>query len=136
MDRALHAARSSTPARSGWDPPLHGKSRTLAKTKQETLQLQEKRSRTSNKLKKEECGAEQSGVGPLPSLSGEPGPHACLSVCLSVEHSFPEGPRRFTGTPGFPGFPWTRSKGGGWGEGWRSPGTAAPSAAAHPCEMG
>lgn len=82
MDRALHAARSSTPARSGWDPPLHGKSRTLAKTKQETLQLQEKRSRTSNKLKKEECGAEQSGVGPLPSLSGEPGPHACLSVCL------------------------------------------------------
>lgn len=56
----------------------------------------------------------------IPVLLDGPGPCAYLHVCGTL---LPEGPRRFPGAAGFPGFPWTRSEGAGEGgtEGWKSP---------------
>lgn len=134
---------SSYPGGSGWTEPCTQRgapprplrlgpssarqaSDTVAKTKQETLQLQEKRSRTSNKLKKEERGAERSGVGPLPSLpkvflpelSGEPGPHACLSVCGTL---LPRRPKEVHWSSRFSWISLDKEQGGRVGRGLEEP---------------
>lgn len=106
-----------------------------ANTKRETLKLQGGGGRTSNKLKKRNLVLRCQGRS-LPTALPKPAPPPPSPswqmdldpVYVSVYGpSFREAPGRFTAATGFPGFPWTRSKGGGEGAGgWKSPGPAAP----------
>ena len=76
-------------------------------------------SRTSNKVKKRNVGPERPGTEPpIPPAHSCPPPCCQMDMSprctfMAMEFSFPEGPRRFVGATGFPGFPWTRSKGKG-----------------------
>ena len=102
-------------------------------------------SRTSNKVKKRNVGPERPGTEPP-----IPPAHSCPPLCcqmdmsprctfMAMEFSFPEGPRRFVGATGFPGFPWTRSKGKGERSRGRAQGTptsrSRDAAASAPCTV-